>query len=178
MIFYFSGTGNSKWVAKEIARKTNDKAVDIIDLKEIQNFNKEKQIGFVFPIYAWGIPEPMFKFIKNLNKTNVYTFAICTCGQDAGHTMKKLNKTYPINKAFSIIMPSNYIIGEDIESDEIISRKLKSAQCDIDLFSEEILESTGRIRGAERNGGPTNQEREWAEPPDSRAATNRACRLS
>ena len=30
MIFYFSGTGNSKWVAKKIAEKTNDKVYDIM----------------------------------------------------------------------------------------------------------------------------------------------------
>ena len=35
MIFYFSGTGNSKWVANKIADKINDKAYDISNLSKI-----------------------------------------------------------------------------------------------------------------------------------------------
>lgn len=65
MIFYFSGTGNSKWVAKNIAERINDRAYDISKLNEIPEIKKEKQIGLVFPIYAWGIPEPMILFAKN-----------------------------------------------------------------------------------------------------------------
>ena len=34
MIFYFSGTGNSKWIAQEIAEKTGDRA-ESIDRKSV-----------------------------------------------------------------------------------------------------------------------------------------------
>ena len=30
MIFYFSGTGNSKWIAEELAKQINDTAIDLI----------------------------------------------------------------------------------------------------------------------------------------------------
>jgi len=33
MIFYFSGTGNSKWVAQEIAKRTDDEVDSIVDYK-------------------------------------------------------------------------------------------------------------------------------------------------
>jgi len=32
MIFYFSGTGNSKWIAQEVAKGTEYVAVNIVDL--------------------------------------------------------------------------------------------------------------------------------------------------
>ena len=47
MIFYFSGTGNSKWVANEIAKKINDNVYDISKLTDIPKIDNEKQIGFV-----------------------------------------------------------------------------------------------------------------------------------
>ena len=35
MIFYFSGTGNSAWAARQLARLTSDEAYDITNLKEL-----------------------------------------------------------------------------------------------------------------------------------------------
>ena len=64
MIFYFSGTGNSAWAARQLARLTDDEAYDIISLKEQPNIDHAKQIGFVFPVYAWGAPEVVVEFAK------------------------------------------------------------------------------------------------------------------
>lgn len=70
MIYYFSGTGNSEWVAKTIANRLNDNTQDVIEL--IKNcddkikISMDENIGIVFPIYAWAIPEPIDYFIKNV----------------------------------------------------------------------------------------------------------------
>lgn len=138
MIFYFSGTGNSKWVADEIAKKIGDKAYDISHLNEIPEINNEKQIGMIFPIYAWGIPEPMIIFAKQLKKVKTFTFGICTCGANAGIALKKLSKIYNLDSSYSIIMPSNYIIGEDIEKESIILKKIELAKKEIEKISNEI----------------------------------------
>lgn len=140
MIFYFSGTGNSKWVAKNIAERINDKVYDISKLNEIPEIKKEKQIGLVFPIYAWGIPEPMILFAKKITKSNAFTFGICTCGADAGIALKKLSKIYQLDSCYSVIMPSNYIIGEDIEKECIILNKIENAKKEIDKISREIMQ--------------------------------------
>lgn len=84
MIFYFSGTGNSEWTAQKIAEKTSDKAYDIVKLKELPEIDGEQQIGFVFPVYAWGAAEPMTEFAKKLKKTKAFTFGVCTYGGNAG----------------------------------------------------------------------------------------------
>ncbi len=140
MIFYFSGTGNSKWVADKIAEKICDKAYDISELNDIPKLSYEKQIGFVFPIYAWGVPEPMNLFIKKLKKTNLFTFAVCTCGANAGLALKKLSSIYHLDSSYSVIMPNNYIIGSELEKKSIILKKLKNAQNDIDKISQNIIE--------------------------------------
>lgn len=64
MIFYFSGTGNSKWVAENLAGLLHEKTADISVLnfesdgnkkfiEEIaQGIKNDEYIGFVFPVYA------------------------------------------------------------------------------------------------------------------------------
>lgn len=68
MIFYFSGTGNSRWVAEQLADLTDDQTFDITAKEEIPDIKNVSQVGFVFPVYAWGTPEVMLEFAKNLEK--------------------------------------------------------------------------------------------------------------
>lgn len=72
-----------------------------IDLKQFPNIKNEKQIGFVFPIYTWGIPEPMILFAKRLLKNKVFTFGVCTCVKDADLAMKLFSKIYPFENEIS-----------------------------------------------------------------------------
>lgn len=138
MIFYFSGTGNSKWIAKKIAEMISDKAYDISKLNEIPEITNESQIGLIFPIYAWGIPEPMIVFVKKLKKTKAFTFGISTCGSEAGNALKQLSKIYLLDSCYSIIMPSNYIIGEDIEDKATTLKKIEIAKKSLEIISNEI----------------------------------------
>lgn len=41
MIFYFSGTGNSQWVAEQIAALTGDTAYDIVKVNALPDIRKE-----------------------------------------------------------------------------------------------------------------------------------------
>lgn len=138
MIFYFSGTGNSKWVAMKVAEKINDKTFDISRAKEVPEIGEDKQVGFVFPVYAWGVPEPMKIFARKLKKVNAFTFGICTCGEDAGVTMKKFSEIYHLDSAYSIAMPNNYLIGSDLEEKEVVLSKIKNAEQEIEKISGEI----------------------------------------
>ena len=57
MIFYFSGTGNSKWVAQQLAIYLEDKTTFIPSVLDTSDFSlcENEKIGFVFPIYSWGV---------------------------------------------------------------------------------------------------------------------------
>ena len=50
MIYYFSGTGNSRFVAQEIARLTGDNAYDMTEGKTAAAEENENFLGFVFPV--------------------------------------------------------------------------------------------------------------------------------
>lgn len=139
MIFYFSGTGNSRWAAQQIATLTGDEARDISRLDKAPDLKNEKQVGLVFPIYAWGAPEPMVAFVKTLAKTDVFTFAVCTCGSEAGHAMKKLAALYPISSSYSLVMPNNYILGADVDDPQTVRQKIDAARQGIQKMAPEIL---------------------------------------
>lgn len=141
MIFYFSGTGNSRWVAEQVAALTGDRACDIAQHPSAPDLQAEKQVGLVFPIYAWGVPEPMLTFVKRLENTSAFTFAICTCGEEAGLAMKQLSRLYPLDSCYSLVMPNNYIIGADVDDDETARKKIRTARQEIQTLAGEI---TGR----------------------------------
>ena len=139
MIFYFSGTGNSHWVAEQIAALTGDTAYDIVKVNTPGDISKEQQIGFVFPVYAWGAAEPMRDFASRLPKTSAFTFGICTCGGNAGNAMKQFSKSYPLASSYSLIMPNNYIVGSDTDDDATILKKIQEARAQLEIISQEIL---------------------------------------
>lgn len=138
MIFYFSGTGNSAWAARLLARLTGDVAYDITSLKGLPNTDDAKQIGFVFPVYAWGAPELIVDFAKKLPKTQAFTFGICTCGGDAGLTMKQFSKVYSLSSSYSLLMPNNYIIGSDTDDEDKILQKISAAREELKQMAQEI----------------------------------------
>ena len=124
MIFYFSATGNSRWAARKLAVLTGDEARDIIGLDAVPTCQGEARIGLVFPIYAWGAPEPVLDFARQLDKAGAFTFAVGTCGSEAGHALKKLAAVFPLDSCYSLVMPNNYVIGSELEDEATVCAKL------------------------------------------------------
>lgn len=112
---------------------------DIVKVNTLPDIPKEQQIGFVFPIYAWGAPEPLRDFARALPKTSAFTFGICTCGGNAGNAMKQFSKAYPLQSSYSLIMPNNYIIGSDTDDEAAILEKNQQARQQLEIISQEIL---------------------------------------
>ena len=122
MIFYFSATGNSKYVAQRIAQNANDELISISECLKEQKFsfevNQGESIGFVFPTYLYGTPTIVADFIEKLelrSYTNQYTYAIATCGYGCeglfGQLKKLLSqKGIKLNGGSEIIFPDNYIL--------------------------------------------------------------------
>ena len=86
MILYFSATGNSEHVARRIAAATDDKVVSIerFDAEALRLVATEGpcQLGFVAPVYAWGLPTPMIEFLKtaDLSICLLYTSLVAGFG--------------------------------------------------------------------------------------------------
>ena len=129
MIYYFSGTGNSKWVAQSLAEKTGDQTTRIMkSTMQPITVHAGETLGLVFPIYAWNMPRMVDAFLKNIFlEKGAYTFAVCTCGSEAGYAMHILSARMPMSNVWSLVMPSNYIIAYHTESDDESLQKVRDA---------------------------------------------------
>ena len=82
-IYYFSGSGNSLHVARELQKRIPEtRLIPIVSLlsKDIVKTNAET-LGFVFPIHGMTLPVPVKKFIEKLEVSSAkYLFAIATRG--------------------------------------------------------------------------------------------------
>ena len=69
MIFYFSGTGNTRWAAKELAQATGEQLFFIPEEMKGSceyTLKEGERIGFVFPTHGWQPPRIVRNFIKRL----------------------------------------------------------------------------------------------------------------
>ena len=154
MIFYFSGTGNSLWVAKELAKSFNDKLISISDeLKRPGNIFSysvaaNEKIFFVFPIHSWGTDVLTFRFLHRFNLVNYRqhpVFMVCTCGDNCGYASKivsniLLKKSIMLTNAYSVQMPNNYVLmsGFEVDAKEVEKQKLADVGERIRLITDDI----------------------------------------
>lgn len=115
-IYYFSGTGNSLKVAKDLSKDLNADLISVVSLFDKDTVKSDAEmIGIVFPIYDFKAPMNIDDFIKKLQlKKETYFFAVCTYGVLPLKTMKKLKKVFDnlrfeLSAGFTVKMPHNGI---------------------------------------------------------------------
>ncbi len=148
MILYFSGTGNSKYVAEQIAKITSDEIISIND--KLQNKDKSDIVAndrliFVVPTYAWRIPIVIREWISKTNFTGAKnTYFIMTCGSEIGNA-EKYNKQLCNKKGFTymgsagVVMPENYIIMFNSPNDKEIETIFFRADKKIKRLADMLL---------------------------------------
>ena len=80
-IYYFSGTGNSLYIARELQKRIPDSIlIPIVSLlTEKVVHTRGKSVGFVFPVHALTIPIAVKKFIEKTDfGSSQYLFAVAT----------------------------------------------------------------------------------------------------
>lgn len=143
MIFYFTGTGNSLWVAKALGEALGEPLIPIADelRKEdkdlVYPLRRDEKILFVYPVHSWGPAVPVTRFISRLvleGYAGQPVYSVSTCGDECGYADQLLEKALrkrrlPLTAAYSVIMPNNYILlpGFDVDSKEVEERKLQEA---------------------------------------------------
>ncbi len=120
MIFYFSGTGNSLYIAKKIQEKLGGDLISIKDIYKMGKFeynpSSDEKVGIVYPVYFYTsapIIKDFLSKIKLNNKDSV--FLVANCGKTTGNANEILEKTLnknnlKVDSKFSITMPDNYIL--------------------------------------------------------------------
>jgi ferredoxin len=115
VIFYFSGTGNSLYVAKRLAEGLgNARLVPVLQALELEEKALSyQQVGIVYPVYMNTAPEPVRTFLSTFDFTKVsYLFAIATHGPIPGKPGAYVNhllkgKGRLLDEFFNIPMNSN-----------------------------------------------------------------------
>jgi ferredoxin/flavodoxin len=112
-IYYFSGTGNSLHVAKELQKRLpGAELVPILSLAGEESVRTSGEtVGFVFPHYASSLPKVVRAFIEKLDLGSAcYLFAIATRGGTKTWAFVEIDKILGekgrrLDSFFAVTMP-------------------------------------------------------------------------
>lgn len=165
MVIYFSGTGNSRFVACSLGKTLNEEVAEITVSGISAQPLPEDRIIWVFPVYAWGIPGIVRRTVTALASAQPSSgrknYMVCTCGDDIGeaHLMwRKLitDCSWDPCATFSVTMPNTYVLlpGFDVDSKEVERAKLSEAP-------ERIKTIAARIKSGWRGDDVTTGSFKW-----------------
>ena len=118
MILYYTGTGNSRHLARILAEKLEDElvsAAEMIREGKRGDFHSEKPWVFVCPTYGWQIPHIFRDFIRDAAFSGSReAWFVMSCGSETGNAAKGIRalcveKQFHFHGVSQIIMPENYI---------------------------------------------------------------------
>ena len=118
MILYYTGTGNSEYVAKKIGEQIEDEVINLFDKIKKYDYSEihsGRPFVFVYPTYAWQMPRILRDFIWQTAFTgNRCAYFVTTCGVSMGNMPKYLSeicgqKTFTYMGCGEVVMPENYI---------------------------------------------------------------------
>ncbi len=151
MIYYYSGCGNSRWVAEELAAGLGENIAFIPELQRagVGEIDVEGQsVGFVFPIYAWAPPQLVEDFVLSVKWTGkpAYVWFACTCGDEMGMTRKVFAETLSkagmsLDAAYCFQMPETYLAfpGFKLDTEEGARAKIVAAKAKMPSVVAHIL---------------------------------------
>ena len=123
ILYYFTGTGNSLAVARQLAAEL--KETELVPIPKAMNSGKHLRaprgaVGIIFPVYVMGLPKIVARFAEQIDLSDAeYIFCICTLAESgmtgAFSELEKIlrRKQKTLDAAFGILMPQNYVFGPE-----------------------------------------------------------------
>jgi ferredoxin len=172
-VLYFSATGNSLFVARQLASQSAHQLVSIPQaVKQGKKLFEDDQIGLVFPVHWILVPPYIQSFLRQVRLNSRYIFAVMTYGKMEGaavsHLVRIAGKS---NISFSYIntirMVDNYLptfsMDDEIASEpgKHIEEHLKSIRADVnngkrwipgDTLTNKVLSRTLMLYHPYKNG--------------------------
>lgn len=158
LIYWFSGTGNTLAVAKELAAKLGD-----AELREIRPGatthadGDADTVGILYPVYCWGPPNAVSGFARGLavsEGAHVYSVAVYG-GMLAGANavLKKMLGENDIDLAatFAVHLPGNFVGMYEIAPEEKRAAMYAKASAAVARIAASV--KTGKRTGIARNLG-------------------------
>lgn len=157
MIFYFTGTGNSLWAAKQLL-KDGERLINIANARKHKEYSysvsEKENVGFVFPVYCYTLNDTVLDFISRLQLENAeYVYAVITCGGSiggaGGYLRSELAKReITLNAVFELLMPDNTVFYYKVTNKTETERRLLQAEEKLNEISNSIAENCKKDIGS------------------------------
>ena len=151
MILFFSGVGNSRYVAYKIAKKTGDKILNITDLnndniKEL-SLKKDENLGIVSPVYFFGLPSIVKEYLSEVKinlKGNNFVYCVATYGSNPGAFEYMLHdilekKDIKLDARYCVKMVDTWTPIFDVKNKNKNEKLLNKADKKIDNIIDRII---------------------------------------
>lgn len=118
MILYFSGTGNSEYVAQKLGQAVGDEVLNLFEAIKNSDFSERRSQRpwvVVAPTYAWRLPRILQAWLERTPLSgSAELYFVMTCGGsigDAGRYLAELCAQKGMNDrgCMEIVMPENYL---------------------------------------------------------------------
>lgn len=163
VVFVFSGTGNTAFVADRIKENLEKKDVqttihNIDELKEIPDISAYEYIGLGYPVYAWAMPPNVEEFAQKIPaaKEGQKGFVFTTYGGNGLYAVQQgvdilKSKKYRICRSRGFLMPDNITVSfisslARVSPDGELKMFDKAAEA-IPGMVNEIISGDGRVEG-------------------------------
>lgn len=147
MILYFSGTGNSEYLARNMASCLDDQLIDLFTyIKEGKSgiFDSDEPFVLVSPTYSWRLPRFLSEFLTTCTfKGSRDFYVLMTYGDSCGNAYKYIEKDMDklglnFMGLYGIKMPENYIMLFDLDSDDLNKKIIADGLREVDKISSYI----------------------------------------
>lgn len=165
MIFCYSSTGNSLWVAERISQKLDEQVFSVNSIAKAgfnaceYEFSANERLILVSPVHGWTLPPIIDTLFERIHFTGTPSgvYVVLTCGDDCGTTdyyaqTLLARKGFALDACMSVVMPNDYVLMSGFKTDsvEVQNQKLLAASVTVDKIIRRIR---WRVKG---NGGLYN----------------------
>jgi ferredoxin len=124
-VYYYTGSGNSLWVARTLAAHLGETELrPIAKQKGPVDVSGTERVGLVFPVHMWGSPPLVRDFVARIRaERDTWFFAVAVNAGAVAATLVDLKKRLrrqglSLASGYSVIMPSIYLPFGDIVPEE------------------------------------------------------------
>lgn len=165
MILWFSGTGNSRFVAERLAVRLSQPLRELtrdITVSPLRLPEDDGTVIWVCPVYSWGLPPYVRSLMRSVDIVSATPGAqlthhlVLTCGDDCGLAPEMWRKEvrkrgWADGNTYSVTMPNNYVCmkGFDVDPKPLEEKKLAEVPARIDSVAADIERFGGGAAGTD-----------------------------
>ncbi|WP_455612507.1 EFR1 family ferrodoxin, partial [Bacteroides sp.] len=129
LVFFFTGTGNSLYIARELSGDGNEPVSMAQAIHAETNIYQADEIGLIFPTYGQVTPGIVQDFLSKVKLETKYLFAVITYGNrcsNAADLFHKLAQSFhhEFDYVTTLLMVDNYLPAFDMNEQKVIDKHI------------------------------------------------------